>query len=618
MERDRILNGIHIGEHSFEPENVINEIYKRCVVPGLNFVTIRTGREQIPQDYFIEWAKYLAEHKIYFIFLYTVQHAPKGRESQFDPETVEKMKEIAGEYFLGDMIGETGSSFACKFAGYYKLGGQPGSSTEPKLTLDYPNMEAAHRGYVESVSRYIEIDRKLGMPNIVSVEATGLNKYNAEAGVTLPMLELMCGNPDILVSSLRGVARATDAKLWGTYVAHEWYGGMRHDDILKRKRLDLAYKYAYMAGSNVLCLESGDELVSSYGHCFEPNSEVCEDYRRALTDTMKLIQTDARPKGGPKVKVAFVSGLHDAWGGWGGSNVWSQFFREEWGHGEAEHSWRLLDEIGKKRSWEEIANYGEQDLSAYPAYGMYDVVPIEAPVEKLSNYDYLIFAGWNSMTDENMEKLTEYVERGGHLLMSVAHLNYQTARDGELILPSNDKLEKLFGARFNGEIRRSNDGVKFRYEAVDEKLRYPGSKSLRGDPIYSAGYVSYAKFELSTGNETAFVSGSFANDPSDLPAVIENRVGKGVATLVTALNYPGHPAFYPLYRAIVREMITASARECEIKVVGSDRLRYAVYEGNKIYLLNTDYDLPITVKVMWQSGEKLVTLESLELKILAL
>ena len=158
MDRDQILNGIHIGEHSFDPENVINEIYERCVVPGLNFVTIRTRREQVPQNYFIRWAKYLAEHKIYFIFLYTIQHAPKGRESQFDPETVAMMKEIAGEYFLGDMIGETGSSFACKFAGYYKLGGQPGKSSEPKLTLDYPDMEAAHRGYVESVSKYIEID----------------------------------------------------------------------------------------------------------------------------------------------------------------------------------------------------------------------------------------------------------------------------------------------------------------------------------------------------------------------------------------------------------------------------------------------------------------------------
>jgi len=122
LERDIILNGVHIGEHSFDPDKVIDEINERCIKRGLNFVTIRPGykqnRKQVPQHYFIEWAKYLAEHKIYFIFLYTVQHAPDGRESQFDAETILKMQEIAGEYFIGDMIGEVGSSMACKFAGY--------------------------------------------------------------------------------------------------------------------------------------------------------------------------------------------------------------------------------------------------------------------------------------------------------------------------------------------------------------------------------------------------------------------------------------------------------------------------------------------------------------------
>ena len=99
--------------------------------------------------------------------------------------------------------------------------------------------------------------------------------------------------------------------------------------------------------------------------------------------------------------------------------------------------------------------------------------------------------------------------------------------------------------------------------------------------------------------------------------MIEHRLGDGIATLVTSANYPGYPAAYPLYRAIVREMITASARNCEVKVIGSDRVRYAVYEGNKIYLLNTDYDLPVTVKVVSGDHVQMVTLESLELKIIA-
>ena len=619
--RDTVLNGIHIGEHSFVPEKVIDEIYERVIKPGFNFVTIRTRRNvEVPSHYFVEWAKYLAENKVYFVFLYTIQNAPEGKETHLDKETVSEMKRVAGKYFIGDMIGETGSSVACKWPGYYN---KNSDCWDAKIgTKKHPDMKAAHEAYVKEVSKLVELDRELGVPEVVSVEATGLNKYNAEAGVTIPMLELMCGSPDQLVSSLRGMARAYDSKLWGTYVAHEWYGGMRHDDILKRKRLELAYKYAYIAGTQALCLESGDELILSYGHRFEADSEICEDYRRVLSDIMKYINEDERPVGGPRVKVAFVSGLHDAWGGWGGSYVWNQFEGEEWGHNEAEHSWRLLSEIGVKRTWEDIGNFGENDLSATPAYGMYDIVPIEASVDKLCRYDYLIFLGYNSMTDENMDKLYEYVSRGGNLLMTAAHLNYSAKRSGELIMPDGERLEKLFGARFTGEVFSSNNGVKFNYDSLNASLKYPGTKSLSCDPIYAAGYVDYLRFELTSGNETALINDNFSKMPSIAPAVIENRVGKGIATLVTSAAYPGNPMLYPLYRAMAREMITRSNEtSADMRVISSDRLRYAVYEGNKVYLLNTDYDLPITVKIL--HGENLsavseFTLAPLELKAVSL
>jgi len=103
-----------------------------------------------------------------------------------------------------------------------------------------------------------------------------------------------------------------------------------------------------------------------------------------------------------------------------------------------------------------------------------------------------------------------------------------------------------------------------------------------------------------------------------VPIVIENKVGDGVVTLVTSLNYPGHPAAYKLYRAMVREFVSVSARNCEIKVVGSDRLRYSVYEGNKIYLLNTDYDAPIIAEIINRENRIRVVIESLELKTIQL
>lgn len=617
MNKEKIYNGIHIGEHSFVHENVLKELETRVVKPGCNFVTIRTRKEQVAPEYFYEWAKYLAENKVYFVFLYTMQFAPEGKESQFTKEMVDKIKEIAGEYFLGDMIGETGSIYACKFPGYYSDGSEDAKYKD--MNFGFKTMKEAEDSYIKNVSKYVKKAQELGMPNLFAVEATGLHKYNAKVGVDVPCVELMCANPDIMLPSLRGVARGFEKDFWGTYVAHEWYGGMRHDDILKRKRLEVAYKLGYMAGSSLFCLESGDELVTAYGTHFEPDSEVCGDYQRVIKYMNELIKTDKRPKGGPKVKFAFVSGNYDAWGGWGGSSVWSQFFRENWGHNEAEHSWRLLDEIGSKRQWNDIANYGDNDLSAFPAYGMYDIIPAESTLDAMKKYDYLVFLGFNAMTDELMDKLIAYVENGGKLLMTAAHLNYLSDRGENIKFPSAEKLKKLFGAEFTGEFISTNDGAKFHLDSLNDGILYPGSASMRGDPIYSAGYVKYASFKLCGGKTCAYINSTFIEPNSDdAPMVIENKIGDGVATLVTSVNYPGHPALYPLYRAMVREWISHSSRNCEIKVLGSDRLRYSVYEGNKIYLLNTDYDMPITVKIIYNGKENLVTLESLELKIIEL
>ena len=189
-------------------------------------------------------------------------------------------------------------------------------------------------------------------------------------------------------------------------------------------------------------------------------------------------------------------------------------------------------------------------------------------------------------------------------------------------MPSGELVEELFGCRYMGETRRTCNGVQFIHNSLDERLRYPTSNPTEkpeiqmADPIYSVGYANYLRFAVTDGKAIALSSDAFRLKSSDLPVVIENAIGKGVATLVTANEYPGNDAVRLLYRALVREIFASSARECDIKVISSDRLRYSVYEGDKIYLLNTDYDLPIQVKIIKGDAEQVVTLEPLELKTL--
>ena len=616
-ERDTVLCGTKIGEHYFSPETAIDELQKRIVDRGCTIAYVRpmSVDKTYAQEDYVRWAKFLADNKIYFHFGAMAQNPPVGRKTKLEKETVEKICEAAGEYYLGEAIREPGTHYACKGPGYFtKNRGKEAVDQKGDAT----DMNDAHNYYKNMISYYVDADRESGMPGVLSVDATALSKYNLEGGVDIPILEVMNGNPDELIPSIRGAARAYGKNKWFTLLAHEWYGGMRNDDILKRKRLSLAMKYLYMSGANSIMLESGDEVIRSYGYSYEKDSAYCMEYRDALDDIIKYAKEDFRPKGGPKVKFGFLFGLHDGWTGFCQSSVWNQFYREEWGHHSAEASWRILDALGTKRKWADTENYGDHDTSSLPAYGTYDIVPIEADVDALSRYENLVFLGWNTMTDENMDKLTEYVRRGGRLLLSGAHLNYSTKRVGEYIPPSNEKLEALCGCRYLGEDIRSNFGTKFEFESLDKTRLYPGTRSFFCDPIYSAGYTDFMKLELVGARAIGSASDSFWADPPLFETVIENKVGDGLVTFVTSKDYPGALALYPLYNALVREAVSSSARECDIKVIASEKLRYTVYEGNKIYLLNTDYDLPITVKIIYGDREELISLESLEMKTVTL
>ena len=119
------------------------------------------------------------------------------------------------------------------------------------------------------------------------------------------------------------------------------------------------------------------------------------------------------------------------------------------------------------------------------------------------------------------------------------------------------------------------------YDALDEKTIYPGTRDFIVDPGYIAGAISFAEIKPDKCYITGRLADTFLNVERNCPAVIENKLGKGIATLVLSTNYPGHPAIAPLYRVLMREFMTMSARECEIKVIGNDRVRYSVYEGNK-------------------------------------
>ena len=68
-------------------------------------------------------------------------------------------------------------------------------------------------------------------------------------------------------------------------------------------------------------------------------------------------------------------------------------------------------------------------------------------------------------------------------------------------------------------------------------------------------------------------------------------------------EYPGDPAVYPLYKFMTKAVLAASHRTSDVKVIGSDKLRFAVYgdeESYKVYILNSDFNSEQRARVYYK------------------
>lgn len=606
---DVIINGIRLGTHNLDPDKVIDQINEKCIAHGMNYVNISTYggefdvREDIKQSQYVEWAEYCAKNKVYF----SINGGGDRRHAGFTEETAKKMKEVAGEYFIAYQLGELGSAYSCKGSGYAS------APTKP-----WNDLQDAKDAFVNKVKEHVE-ENKMGcdLPTTV-IESTSMVIYEGEGGVTFPTMEFWPGDMEISAAFTRGTATAYNSRMWAVYFAHEWYAGLRHDE-LKKKRLKMGYDYCYMGGGNAFLLESGDENIYTFGVNAGYDEPLPKHYRKVIRDFAKFAKEDGRPAGGPKVRVAFVYGNLEGYSfRHSGGSLWRGHMQKEYGYGEIERTWRILDNIRSKRSWADVHNYTDDsglDLSGAPAYGLYDVIPATAGADVFSKYDYLIFVGWNTMTDEIYENLKKFVENGGRLFMTAAHLNTSKKRDGSISLIKGGNVSDLFGCNLDAEnVICQENGCNIE-ESIVPEFKYCVSRITFSDPYFAEGYVNYAKTTLTTGKATARISDRFAEpEPEKCPiSLVENKCGDGYAILMTNLEYPSGAGF-PTYQTFVREILTASHRTADIKVYGPTALRFAVYEGDKVYLLNTDFDSKISATIDYGTHKVEFLLDPCEFK----
>ena len=354
---------------------------------------------------------------------------------------------------------------------------------------------------------------------------------------------------------------------------------------------------------------------------------------------IRFCNSDIRPgKNGPITKIAFVQGNLDGFGWGNSSSLWGQYHDEKWGYGAPEYSYRVLDDVYTSCGWHEGRNFGDHDYSGSPAYGQYDVIPATCPLEVMKQYEWVIFCGWNTMTPEIVNTLKEYVKGGGNLYITAAHMrdSADRAEKGKFA----EGLDELLGVRLSEETFRCNDGYKFvKYSTIDGVM-YPGTKTLLCDPAWSAGYTNYVKVEPVTATPVCFISDTFATnmysdpnkkvkawenfgyafvDDSIIPLITEHKYGKGNVIFMANSEYPGAAEIFPLYRLIVKAILSASHRTSDLKVVGSDKIRFAMYEGDdkyKLYVFNSDFNFEQKVRITFKGETVEKVIDSVGLEII--
>jgi hypothetical protein len=517
------------------------------------------------------------------------------RPAFYSKEDLEEIIDAAGDYYFGRItIGECGGVL------YW-----PKAYTLNRRAENWENLPAcrtvdqAQSAYIAYCKKWLDFERsELGKGPLLNVESSMACKYQVKAGMDTLCLELLPGDPHLMVAATRGTAKAF-SKPWGTHIALEWYGGVCFDELLQ-KRWRTSVFFSYLSGADFIYPESGHYTYTNQARNqrFGFHSNETQGIRRTLREAWQFSSIHKRPPHGPKVSMAVVHGQYEGYPGLWNRYVWGQYDDEKWREGPSERSWTLVDKFFRKEEWSGETVQGRNDFSGNPPFGQYDVVPIEAPPDVLGGYSCLVFLGWNTMTESVYEKLKTYVANGGHLIMFLPHLSTRVDRAEALELYSGGDFSDLFGAVVKGKETTAVQGVKCLTNSSLPAYRFPLWR-INTDPRF-IGNITPAVVELTTARVISGFSDYYETTEEELlqrPAIIENRIKKGTAFLVTAWEYPGDDGLRPLAEDILRTVL--QGEQTDIRLLGSDRIRYAVYEGRLpkdrkkfqvVYLLNTDPD----------------------------
>ena len=165
------------------------------------------------------------------------------------------------------------------------------------------------------------------------------------------------------------------------------------------------------------------EEYFAYHHRY---SKACLSHLKQHQDFYRYLSTHTR-SGSFYTPVAFLHGRFDGWKLFGAKN--STWGRLDCPYTDAENAWDMLDAFYPHSKTGAIYRHGcpkDRPIGHYSGTpsGSIDVIPIEA--KGYSEYPLLCSIGYNKALDEDMDKLSAYVNGGGTLFIGLPQLSVTT------------------------------------------------------------------------------------------------------------------------------------------------------------------------------------------------
>jgi hypothetical protein len=611
------------------------ETYKNAMAVLQRYLELEMGnlvclnQTSLNFDETLAMIRSLVENKIYFFM--------DGSTSSLTPDLTKQLVAAGGSYFLAfSPMTEFGSLIYWDRDYFEALDPEVHCKTRyaKKYLLGASDLIDARSRYRLTCKKLLEDRGKthLGDTPYIIIDASLFQNHLLDIGVAFPCLEMICGNPDLMLAGIRGAARAHGSDFWMSYIPECYLG--KSNDQLRAKRFFNSYMASYLSGAGIILRESGSfldrgrqyekaevgSIFAGYDDFDTYYNKDYENYQNVSRAFHKFAQKDERPDSGPRTSLAIVKGELDGYAGMWDRRVWGQIHGDQWEHSDIEREWNLFWEFYNRREWSDAYHEGDEDFSGHPPCGQIDIIPAEAPVENWSRYKTLVFLGWNTVTDDLYEKMKQYVTNGGKLILSLSHMRNNIKRDEEMSLFRDGDFRDLFGLCVSGPSEATVQGVRF-IENLSWCSGLPVWTTYKKDlyatdPVCIDGPIQLAKCHSITSNVIACATKKFSPDP-ERPVIVENKLGDGSAVLICTWSTPGQMSLGSMMRTFL-QAVSAGQNE-DVKFSGSDRFRYAVYEEHdklRIYILNTDADNNQDCKLTVQGVSHRLCVKACSLEVL--